>query len=171
MKTAWHNFLSLIVYWNGMQASHTLKNSFLTDFRCSWQSELSTVEYAWWHRTGTLSILSLEVSYSSQIYRSYHYQIQNWFYVSIIDLHWEKSGAKTAPLWSHFGKQCLFGSWSRFLNLTGLPPSGKIRENQGKFWPSGKSGKVREFQYFLSIVRESQGKWSGWGDPKFVPDF
>ncbi len=33
-----------------------------------------------------------------------------------------------------------------------------IRENQGKFGPSGKSGKVREFKYFLSRVRESQGK-------------
>ncbi len=41
---------------------------------------------------------------------------------------------------------------------TGLPPSGKIRENQGKFWPSGKSGKVREFQYFLSRVRENKRK-------------
>ena len=40
MKTAWQNFLSLIVNWNGMQTSHTLKNSFLTDFRQFWQSEL-----------------------------------------------------------------------------------------------------------------------------------
>ncbi len=36
----------------------------------------------------------------------------------------------------------------------------------GKKIPSGKSGNVRECQYFLSRVRESQGKWSGLGGPK-----
>ncbi len=48
---AWHieYFLSLKVYWNGMQTSHTLKNSFLADFRRSWQSELNKFIMPFYH--------------------------------------------------------------------------------------------------------------------------
>ncbi len=44
-------------------------------------------------------------------------------------------------------KYCGGMGMSLQLLISGLPPSGKIRENQGKLWPSGKSGKVREFQW------------------------
>ena len=36
-------------------------------------------------------------------------------------IHWEKSGAKTAPPWSCFGKWCHFGGWSRFFPLKVVP--------------------------------------------------
>ncbi len=81
-----------------------------------------------------------------------------------------------AKLFEGFSASIRKAAWKSFgnPNFRGGCPKGRvatIRENQGKFWPSGKSGKVREFQIFLLRVWGSQGKWSGWGDPKFVPDF
>ncbi len=41
IRISWQNFLSLIVNWNGMQTSYTLKNSFLQDFHPIWKPELN----------------------------------------------------------------------------------------------------------------------------------
>ena len=50
-----------------------------------------------------------------------------------------------------------FSLWKKYPFLrnvkhtAGFPPSGKIRESQGEFYFSGKSGKIREFNLFFKI--------------------
>ncbi len=52
-------------------------------------------------------------------------------------------------------KKCNFNF--QIFTVAGFPPSGKIRESQGEFYFSGKSGKVREFN--LSCPPREWGFW------------
>ena len=51
---------------------------------------------------------------------------------------------------------------------SGFPASGEIRENQGKYFSSGKSGKVGEFCWGSGKFGEFS---SDWGEPDFNPDW
>ena len=52
-----------------------------------------------------------------------------------------------------------------WMSSTGVPPSGKIRESQGKIFPCGKSGNFNIFCQESGKVRKF---WSGLGEPNFV---